>query len=338
MGRVGQHYMTPEERLQLEALHRAGHSIMEIAAQLGFCRQTIYNELKVGAVQLIRKVNGIHRDVVEYSAQAADIHHAYAQSNKGRELKIGHHHAYAQRLEDLMRGVQADGTVDRRKRYSPAAALAQARKEGYPIAVCPATLYAYIAKGVFLHLTRRDLWEPRKKRSYNKVQRIAHPQLPSIEQRPQAINDREEPGHWEMDLVVGKTRTKAALLTLTDRMTRQEIIIKLPDKTSDSVLRALARIDAPIRSITTDNGPEFLAYDKMRSIRPELQEVYYCHSYASWEKGTNERHNRMIRQWWPKGTDFEEITQEQLDELADHLNHYPRRVLGWKCPAESWTM
>lgn len=334
MGRVGQHYMTPGERQQLEALHRAGHSVQDIAAQLGFCRQTIYNELRVGAVQVVREIHGYDRDVVEYSAQAADQRHAYAQTNKGGVLKIGHHHAYAQRLEDLMRGVQADGTVDRRKRYSPAAAIAQAKREGYPIAVCPATLYSYITKGVFAHLTRADLWAPRKKRKYNKVQRIAHPLLPSIEQRPQAINDRAEPGHWEMDLVVGKTRTKTTLLTLTDRMTRQEVIVKIPDKTSDSVLQALARIDVPIRSITTDNGSEFLSYTKMRCIRPELQEVYYCHSYASWEKGTNERHNRMIRQWWPKGTDFGEVSQDDLDELADHLNHYPRRVLGWRCPAE----
>lgn len=232
-----------------------------------------------------------------------------------------------------MRGVQADGTIDRRKRYSPAAAIAQAKREGYPVAVCRATLYSYIDKGVFAHLTRKDLWAPRRKRRYNKVQRIAHPLLPSIEQRPQAINDRMEPGHWEMDLVIGKAKTKAALLTLTDRMTRQEVIIKIPDKTSDSVLRALAKVDVPIRSITTDNGSEFIAYDQIRQVLRGA-EVYYCHSYASWEKGTNERHNRMIRQWWPKGTNFDQVTQAELDELADHLNHYPRQVLGWRCPAE----
>lgn len=325
--------MTPRERQQLEALAKAGHSVRDMATQLGFCRQTIYNELKVGAVQLVRNPHSIPIDVVEYSAQAADKRHAYAQSNKGGTLKIGHHHAYAQRLEDLMRGVQPDGTIDRRKRYSPAAALAQTRREGYLVTVCLATLYTYIDKGVFLHLTRKDLWAPRKKRSYHKVQRIAHPLLPSITNRPQAINDRTEPGHWEMDLVVGKAKTKPALLTLTDRMTRKEVIIKIPDKTSSSVLKALARVQAPIHSITTDNGPEFIAYDQIRQTIGGA-EVYYCHSYASWEKGTNERHNRMIRQWWPKGTDFGQVTQEELDDLAEWLNNYPRRVLGWRCPAD----
>lgn len=336
MGRVGQHYMTPGERQQLEALARAGHTVRDMAVQLGFCRQTIYNELRRGAVQVIRRIYGYDRDVVEYSAQAADQRHAYAQGNKGRGLKIGSHHDYARRLEDLMRGVQADGTVDRRKRYSPAAALAIAGKEGYAVTVCPATLYAYIDKGVFLHLTRKDLWRPQRKRGYHKVQRIAHPLLPSIANRPQAIHDRAEPGHWEMDLVVGKAQSKAALLTLTERQSRQEIIVKIPDKTSNSVLQALARIDAPIHSITTDNGPEFLAYDQIRQVLGGA-EVYYCHSYASWEKGTNERHNRIIRQWYPKGTDFGQVTQEELDDLAEWMNHYPRRVLGWRSPAEVGT-
>lgn len=335
MGKKGQHYMTPEERQQLEALARAGHSAQDIATRLGFCRQTIYNELRAGAVQVIREINGIQRDVVEYSAQAADQRHNYAQSNKGAPLKIGSHHDYARRLEDLMRGVQADGHIDRRKRYSPAAALAQTRREGYPVTVCPSTLYAYIDKGVFRYLTRKDLWEARKKkRKYNKVQRVAHPNLPSIENRPEHINDRSEPWHWEMDLIAGKAKTKPALLTLTGRKKRKEIIVKIPDKSQESVLRALAKVKEPILSITTDNGTEFLSYAKIRSIRPECQEVYYCHSYASWEKGTNERHNRMIRRWYPKGTDFSKVSQEELDDLVDWLNHYPRKVLGWKCPLD----
>lgn len=330
------HYMTPDERQQLEALARAGHTVADIAHQLGFCRQTIYNELKAGAAQVIRNIHGYDRDVTEYSAQKANQLHAYAQSNKGKPLKIGHHHDYAQRLENLMRGVQPNGTINRKKRFSPAAALAQTRREGYQIRVCTATLYSYIEKGVFLQLTRKDLWAPRKKRKYKKVQRIAHPLLPSITNRPPEINDRLEPGHQEMDLIVS-SKSKAALLTMTDRATRQETIIKIPDKTSDSVLKALTQVKGSIRTITTDNGPEFLAYTKMRCLIPSLQEIYYCHSYAAWEKGTNEVHNRMIRRWYPKGTDFSQVTQEELNDLAEWMNHYPRKALGWKCPADFTT-
>lgn len=158
MGRIGQHYMTSRERQQMEALLRAGHSVREIAAQLGFCRQTIYNELKLGASQVIDARHGMWKDTTIYSAQKADQLHAYAQSNKGGALKIGNHHAYAQRLEDLMRGVQADGTIDRRKRYSPAAALAQTRREGYKVTVCIATLYSYIEKPTRTPVYSERVW------------------------------------------------------------------------------------------------------------------------------------------------------------------------------------
>lgn len=237
-----------------------------------------------------------------------------------------------------MLGVQPDGTVDRRKRYSPYAALAIAGKEGYPVTVCTATLYSYIDKGVFLHLTNKDLWQKwkRRKRKYRPVQRVAHPHLPSIETRPQVINDRTEPGHWEMDLVISKKPGKTALLTMTERQSRREIIVKLPDRKATSVTTALARIDTgEIRSITTDNGSEFLYYGEIRQLFHGA-EIYYCHSYAAWEKGTNEIHNRMVRRWYPKGTDFTKISQAELDDLAEWMNHYPRRVLGGKTPEEAY--
>ena len=90
------------------------------------------------------------------------------------------------------------------------------------------------------------------------------------------------------------------------------------------------------RSITTDNGSEFLRYEELRqSIHGGIRfEVYYCHSYAAWEKGTNENHNRMIRRWFPKGTNFDEVTKEQVAEVERWVNDYPRKLLGWKSAAD----
>ena len=195
-----QHYMKWEERQQLEALRRNRIPVSEIARQLGFCRQTIYDELKRGAY--------IHTcpywDEVRYSADKAQQVHDYNQTAKGRPLKIGSDREYADFLEEKMLGVQEDGKIDRRKRYSPAAALAVARKENFRTSVCVSTLYSYITKRVFLHLTNKDLWEKgkKKKQDYKPIQRIAHPSLPSISDRPEHINQRSERGHWEMDLVV----------------------------------------------------------------------------------------------------------------------------------------
>lgn len=331
MGRANQHYMTEEERYQLEALLKAKVSITKIAKQLGFCRQTIYNEIKRGTYLHTYKA----WDKPAYSAQKGQIVSEYNQSNKGRPLKIGKDHAYANYLEAKIMGVQEDGSIDRRKRYSPAAALACARNEGFKTRICTATLYSYIDKGIFLRLTNRDLWEKskRKKRRYKNVQRIANPGLPSISNRPKYINRREEPGHWEIDLVVGKSRSTPALLVLTERVSREEIIVKLRDKKAETVraaLRKLRRKGYVFRSITTDNGPEFLEYDALAAALPGT-EFYYCHSYASWEKGTVENQNRMIRRWYPKGTNFTTVKQEEITDLQEWMNRYPRRSLGWMC-------
>ena len=91
------------------------------------------------------------------------------------------------------------------------------------------------------------------------------------------------------------------------------------------------------RSITTDNGSEFLEYDQLtRSIFGGKRfDIWYCHSYAAWEKGTNENHNRMIRRWFPKGTDFSKVKSAEIAALQDWMNGYPRKVLGWKTPRET---
>ena len=337
-----QHYMTERERYKLEAYLQAGRGVSWIARKLGFCRQTIYNEMKRGAY--------VHTcyfwDEVRYSADKGQQVHKYNQTAKGRPLKIGTDRAYADFLEQKMLGVQDNGKVDRRKRCSPAAALELARREGFETAICVNTLYGYIDKRVFLNLSNQDLWEKgRKKQRKQKVRRSPHPLLPSIVDRPQIINQRSELGHKEIDLIVGKDGTKAAVLTITDRAGRFELAFKLPDKRAASVRAVFDRLERKLgkrrfremfRSITTDNGSEFLEYDLLtKSIFGGKRfEVYYCHSYSAWEKGTNENHNRLMRRFFPKGTDFTKVSQQEIQQAADWLNHYPRKVLGWKMPVE----
>ena len=84
------------------------------------------------------------------------------------------------------------------------------------------------------------------------------------------------------------------------------------------------------------NGPEFLEYELLTQsiFGGKRFEVYYCHSYSAWEKGTNENHNRLMRRFFPKGTDFTKVSQREVQAAADFLNHYPRKILGWKMPAE----
>ena len=329
-----QHYMTRDERLQLEALRRAKVPVIQIAKQMGFSRQTIYNELKRGQYIHIETRRGWYEKTV-YSADKAQKIHEYNQSAKGRPLKIGNDHAYADFLEQKILN----------DRYSPAAALAAARKEGFTTSVCVTTLYSYIDKAVFLNLTNKALWikSQRRIRAARPERRIAHPKLPSIAIRPNYINDRQEPGHWEMDLIAGKENRGPSLLTLTERVTRQELIFKLPNKKAATIRKVFDKMEKNdpdfherFKSITTDNGPEFLQYeDLQKSVRGGIRfDVYYCHSYSAWEKGTNENHNRMIRRFFPKGTDFTKVRKKEIAAIQNWMNSYPRKILGWMTPQE----
>lgn len=340
-----QHYLTRSERDKIEAWLQVGMSKSWIARQLGVCRQTIYNEIQRGQYRAIKQINGFQRDVILYSAEKAQQIHKYNQTAKGRPLKIGNDHAFARFLEEKILGVQEDGHIEKRCRCSPAVALAYARKQSFKTRICVSTLYSYIEKGVFLRIGNKDLWEKPKRKVKSKKQnkRIVHIKLPSIENRPQEISLRTRPGDWEMDLIVGAKNTTACLLTLYERYSRRVLIYKLQDRKAacvrsifDHLEYQLPNFREAFKSITTDNGSEFLEYDLLRrSIRGGSRfEIYYCHSYAAWEKGGNENHNRMIRRWYPKGTDFTEISQQEISQLQDWMNNYPRKLLGWKTPNE----
>lgn len=331
-----QHYMTYPERIRLETMLRFKVPVAQIARELGCCRQTIYNEMKRGMYTRIKQVHGFDRDVQEYSADIGQQLHDKATKNKGTQLKISGKLEYAEYLEERIL----------KHRRSPAAALAEARKAGFDTSICVTTLYAYINDGVIRSLSNSKLWEKnsRKKKKKRPEQRITHPQYPSIMQRPSYISDRKEPGHWEIDLIIGGKRSQAALMVLSERYTREVIIRKIPEKKAACVVAEMDKIEHStpnfkerFKTITSDNGPEFLDYHGLcRSIyKGQRCQVYYCHSYASWEKGTIERNNRIIRRFFPKGTDFTKITEKQVADVQDWINNYPRKILGWKTALEA---
>jgi IS30 family transposase len=151
-----------------------------------------------------------------------------------------------------------------------------------------------------------------------------------------------------MDLVVGKPgESKAVLLTMTERTSKREIIRKLPDKTQASVIHAMdvmerqlgrKRFQKIFRTITVDNGPEFLNSSEMErsclSPKKARTLVYYAHPYSAFERGTNENMNRMIRRFIPKGTDLSQYTKKEIQRIENWLNNYPRKILGYQTPQE----
>lgn len=325
-------YLTYNQRLQIEALYKVHTPIKKIAEIVGCCFSTVYKELKRGQVKI---VDYLWREHTTYSADIAQQKHDYAQTSKGRPLKLGSDHAFADFITSRIK----------KDHYSPAAALAAAASQGFDTHICVNTLYSYIDKGV-LDLSNKDLLvkghRRKKKEKRTGSQRVK--EAPSIERRPDYINDRSEIGHWEMDCVCSGEHKRTALLVLTERVSRYELIFKIRDKTAATVVSVLDKLERQLRSdfprifrsITVDNGMEFMDWHGLRrSLYGGLRtEIYYCHPFCSSERGSNENANRIIRRFIPKGTDIAKISQRQIQEIQDWMNHYPRRILGYACAAD----
>jgi IS30 family transposase len=159
-----------------------------------------------------------------------------------------------------------------------------------------------------------------------------------IEHRPSEVKDRIIPGHWESDLIIGKEQ-QSALATLVERTTRFVMIIKLKSRKSEDVRKAIARelLELPSymrKSMTHDNGIEMVEH-KLLSKATNMV-VYFAHPYSPWERGTNENTNMLIRDFFPKGTDFNEIPSGKIKRVQDLLNTRPRKTLNWSTPQEAF--
>jgi len=162
--------------------------------------------------------------------------------------------------------------------------------------------------------------------------------LVSIDERPQEVADRTVPGHWEGDLLVGHANA-SALGTLVERTTRFTVLVPLKAKDAATVRQAFARelrtLPAQLRrSLTYDQGPEmrehrlFTKQTKMR--------VYFAHPHSPWERGTNENTNGLLRQFFPKGTRFTQVSRAEIKRVQVLLNDRPRKILNWHSPAHAF--
>jgi IS30 family transposase len=156
----------------------------------------------------------------------------------------------------------------------------------------------------------------------------------SIRERPAEVEDRAVPGHWEGDLLSGAKNSYIA--TLVERHSRFAMLIKVPSKNTEAVVAALSRrvrkLPATLRrSLTWDRGLE-MARHKAFTVATDVK-VYFCDPKSPWQRGTNENTNRLLRQYFPRGTDLSSISQAQLDQISLRLNQRPRKTLGFQTPA-----
>ena len=312
--------MTYTDRLIIERLYNSGCSYRAIAKKTGFAVSSIHYEVKRGIY--LHRDGETWKDIPRYSATIADDDAKWQATSKGGILKIDKRHDYAylvsQRIKQGESPDQIAGDLKRRNEWT----------------VSAPTLYRYIDQGFIPDISNKNLWVKgkKKKRAYRKTRAAKAPVGVSIEARPQVINARNTFGHWEMDTVIGKAQGHdQALLVLTERFTRYEIIVKLSAKTVKAVEIALRNTvkqfpQNTFQTITVDNGTEFSAYDNLKQF---TNEVYYCHPYSSWERGSNENANRLIRRFYAKGTSLQSVTQNDCEAVAHYMNNLHRKSLGY---------
>lgn len=318
------------DRLRIESLYNTGHSCLYIAKYLGFAPSSIYREVKHGLYEHLGAETT--KRPWRYSAQIAQDYADYQATSKGSEIKLGKNYAYAKEVAaQIKQGVSIDTIVNVKK------------KKGQ-WTVSTTTLYRYVDLGYIPDVTNKLLPEKnhRKKRHPRTVKAAKAPKGLPIDRRPQDIDDRTAFGHWEFDSVIGNAKgQRQSILTLTERKTRYEIIFRAAAKTSAATVAALNKIirqfpRGTFQTITVDNGSEFQDCRGMEHDPQGIKRltVYYAHPYSSWERGTNERNNRIVRRYFPKGKSLAKVTQKQCDAVAASINAMPRKILDWHTAQE----
>ena len=315
-------------------------NITSIAKKLNRSKSTISREIRRNRFVVVTEV--FNKDSIfkkkkvitfEYESTEANEKALKKQKEKGTSrIKLLYN---KQLIKEVNRLLKEEGK-------SPDIVAYKIRENNtFNVKVSTNTIYDGIRKG-YLEVSTKDRKRMKDKSRRCRVERNKIPESKkdrSIELRPDYINNRKEFGHFEMDLVLGKQgKDTECLLTLTERKTRFEIVIKLNNKSSSEVIRAINSIKEHLKgysseifkSITTDNGSEFSRYEEIEEILGTM--IYFCHPGASYEKGTNERHNGMLREYIPKGSDISKYSAEDLDRIVSKLNDLERKKLNYYTP------
>lgn len=323
-------HLTLKERIVIETLLGQKKKPSYIAMQLDRNRATIGREIKQWVAKPTDKYNA---ELAHFCAQQAHI------TKRGKD-KID---TYFKLKVFVYKGLLSDFSPEQISGYI---------KDQYPndpiMSISYEAIYQHIyrhrqsklAKKLiallpYKHSRRRN---HSRKKGFTKQSRI--PDAVSIEERPNHVETRLEIGHLEGDLVIGVGQ-KSAIGTLVERKTRMVFMVKIDNRKSETVTHAFAREllkynEIYRKSMTYDNGME-MANHKWLSEKTGMK-IYFAHPYSSWERGTNENTNGLIRRYFPKGTDFSTITEEQLKVVQNKLNNRPRKCLNYKTPKFLWDM
>jgi IS30 family transposase len=321
----GKHF-TKDDRVRIEALYKAGHTQREIAQELGCTQPAICYELKKGQVDQLDGATWIMYKT--YDAYAAQQHAEYQYTAHSNGLKIGNNHSYVKAIAECIS-----------MGYSPYAAI-QKVGNTYGVKVTKQTMYRYIAEGLIPKTTYKNLPVGHRKKRKKKVESTMRSRSldhRSIERRAKIIMKRDTFGHWEIDSIIGTSEGKnESCLVLTERYTREEIVIKVEDKTADSTTRAMQKLKEQLGedfnkiffTITLDNGSEFADQNAFDALGVP---AFYCHPGHPYERGSNENNNKLLRRHFPKGQSMKHKTQYDATQAQYFINGYPREMFNGRC-------
>ena len=312
----GYRHLTYGERCQIHALKKSGLSMSAIAAQLGRSRSTLSREIG-------RNSGG--RGYRHIQAQRKAEGRRSAASSVARKMTPERWAMVEARL--------AEG-------WSPEQVSGRLRKEGLPMAGRE-LIYRHVRadrkKGgaLWRFLRRRG-----KKPNWKGGQHAGRGHIPGrtdISERPSVVEAKERVGDWEVDTIVGKGHS-GAVVSAVDRATKMTFLQRVDRKTAEAVGAALTDLLSPhsgaVHTITADNGKEFAGHALVSKALGA--DFFFARPYHSWERGLNEHTNGLVRGYFPKGTDFRQVTDGQVREVQDRINARPRKVLGYRTPAEAF--
>jgi len=311
--------MTPGERDKLARWKTQGRSNKECARRLGRHVSTIGRELKRNAWQG-------HYEAIHAQMESGERTEKSAQS----KAPLKNPAVYAYVTEHLREGWSPDQIAGRLKVEYP---------DDPHWRICAETVYRWIyhpdqAEQRWWEYLRRKQ-KKRRKRNGRRVKGSRIPDRVSIEQRPAAVNERLEAGHWEGDSVVSKGQ-RDGLHTEVERVSRFLVVRKVSDLTSQTTIEVQYQIFAALppslrRSTTLDNGRENHLHAHLHDLG---MQTFFADPYSSWQRGTNENGNWHLRFYFPKGTDFTQVSDDDLQDVVDEINARPRRILAYHTARE----
>ena len=318
------HHITKIQRGQIQAMMRMKVPKDKIAKEVGISRATLYEELERGTVT---QMNSDLTTRKEYFAEVGQRVYEENRQNCRKPLKIAEAEEFVEYAEEKIL----------KEKWSPDSVVGYARKEKlFEVTLCTKTLYNYIDKCLTkvknIDLAQKVRRKAKKKHNRENLKKLGE----SIELRPKSVEDREEFGHWEIDTVLGKSEADEVLLTLDERKTRKRYIMRLPAKKAQYVNEALKilkeqyadKFAQVFKSITADNGSEFA---ELSSIGVP---VYFTHPYSSWERGTNERQNGLVRFFIPKGKAISQVSDRTIKRAEEWINKLPRKPFNYSSSEE----